>query len=75
MTAEQKEHIAEQIRTAIDASSLTCYEISKRSGVDEGSLSRFVNRKGSLSLKSIELLAPVLGLEVVIRRKAKKKGK
>lgn len=73
MTAEQKRQIVDQIRAAIESSPLSRYEISKRSGVDEGSLSKFMNQKKTLSVESIERLAPVLGLEVVIRRASKPK--
>jgi len=61
--------VTDEIRTAIQKSHLSRYEIAKRSGVTEGSLSRFMNRKTSLSLESIEKLAPVLGLQVLVKRK------
>jgi len=69
MTAAEKRRLAEQIRAAINASGLSRYEIAKRSGVDEASLSRFVNDKGSLSFASVEKVAMVLGLEIVARKK------
>lgn len=75
MTAEQRQQLADQIRNAISSSSMSRYEISKRSGVDESSISRFMNRKGSLSFASIERLAAVLHLAVVVMKEKKPKKK
>jgi transcriptional regulator with XRE-family HTH domain len=75
MTAAQQKRITTEIRNAIDQSGLSRYEISKRSGVSQAVLSRFVNGRGSLTLDSIELLAPVLGISItrtVSRRRTKK---
>jgi transcriptional regulator with XRE-family HTH domain len=68
MTAKQLRRLADQIRASITTSELSRYEISKRSGVDEATLSRFVNEKGSLSLESIEKLAPVLNLQITVKK-------
>lgn len=54
--------ITGQLRHAIKESGLTRYEIWKRSGVDQGALSRFVNGKQSLTLNMVDKLAGVLGL-------------
>jgi transcriptional regulator with XRE-family HTH domain len=66
MTKKQKQRILEQVRTAIEESPLSRYELSKRSGVGEASLSRFM-RGGSLAIDTIEKLAPVLELELVLK--------
>ncbi|HEX4143775.1 MAG TPA: helix-turn-helix transcriptional regulator [Pirellulales bacterium] len=57
--------ISDQLREAIAQSELTRYEIWKRSGVDQGALSRFVNGKQSLTLDIVDKLADVLGLKLV----------
>lgn len=71
MTARQLRRLADQIRAAIEMSQLSRYEMSKQSGVDEATLSRFVNGKGSLSLESIEKLALVLDLQIVVKSQKK----
>lgn len=71
MTAQEQARLALAIRKAIERSTLARYEIAKQSGVEESSISRFMSGKRSLSLDSIERLAPVLGLEIIARRKKK----
>lgn len=71
MTAQERKHLADQVRSAIESSSLSRYEIARRSGVDEASLSRFVNERGGLSFASIEKLAPILGLRIIVNGKKK----
>jgi hypothetical protein len=53
------------LRQAIDDSQISLNWIGQRAGVDRGSLSRFVNKKRELSLKSASDLAEVLGLHLV----------
>lgn len=69
MTKREQAELSRAIRTAIEGSALSRYEIAKRSGVTEASLSRFMNGKVGLSVESIEKLAPVLGLQIVVRKK------
>lgn len=54
--------ISMQLRHAICASKKTVYAISKESGIDEGTLSRFKDGKVGLSLKNVDLLGACLGL-------------
>lgn len=75
MTGKERRRIVDRILAAIEASTLTRYEIARQSGVDEASLSRFVNGKSSLDLSTIEKLAPVLGLEIVVKKSSKKGSK
>lgn len=64
--------ISDQLRGAIQGSGLTRYELWKRSGVDQGALSRFVNSKQSLTLDVVDKLADVLALELVSGASKKK---
>ena len=70
----RKELFGEQLRRAIERSDLTRYEISKRTGVAQSILSRFVNQGAGLSMDSINKLCECLGLRLVAegRRKHKK---
>jgi hypothetical protein len=54
-------------------SELSRYEIAKRSGVTEASLSRFM-AGGSLKLESVDRLLDVLGLEIKPKSNRKRKG-
>lgn len=68
MTAAQKRMMSTRLRSAIERSELSRYEIAKRSGVSQSVLSRFVNGTGSLTLDAIEKLAPVLGIDLVLKK-------
>ena len=68
MTRRERNEITEKIRSTIEKSGLSRYEIAKRSGVDAAVLSRFMSGKGSLKLESIEKLAPVLGLQLIAKK-------
>jgi len=80
MKAKQKHNaVSEQLRAAVEAGPLTRYEISKRTGLDEGLLSKFVHGHTGLSFRSIDLLCQCLGLELrpvepTRKRTVKKKG-
>ena len=68
---QKAERITEQIREAIGSSELSRYEIAKQSGVDQATLSRFVSGERSITLETAEKLCPVLGLELLVRRRKK----
>ena len=66
--------IEDQLRRAIQDSSLTRYQISKLSGVSQAQLCRFVlkptdSRFRSLSMRTAAKVARVLGLELQPIRK------
>ena len=56
--------VSEQLRTAVEAGPITRYEISKRTGLDESLLSKFVHGQTGLSFRSIDILCGCLGLEL-----------
>jgi transcriptional regulator with XRE-family HTH domain len=66
------ESLIEQLKAAIEQSGMTRYKLAQAAGVEESTLSRFVNGKRSLSLESASRLAEVLNLELKPRRKARK---
>ena len=59
--------LSDQFRNAIDASNLSRYRICKEIGIAEATMSRFMNRKGSLSMATLDRLADLLGLVIVKR--------
>jgi hypothetical protein len=67
--------VLDGIRRAIERSEHSRYAISKATGISQAQLSRLMADKSGLSIESLELLLTFLGLELVIRPKAKRKGK
>jgi hypothetical protein len=60
----------DELREAVRTCGLTRYAISKRTGIDQAVLCRFV-AGGGMSLKSVDRLMDVLGLKITIGRKRK----
>lgn len=57
--------LSDQIRQAVNDSGLSRYMICKGAGIDQGSFSRFMQKKIGLSLPTLDALADVLGLNIV----------
>ncbi len=57
--------LSDQIRQAVDDSGLSRYGICKVTGIDKALMSRFMAGKGGLSVRSLDALAAVLGLNIV----------
>ena len=53
---------SETIRRTIEKSSMTRYELAKKSGVSESVLSRFMSNSCGMTITTLDKLAPVLGL-------------
>lgn len=68
---QEKPNIEEQLRTAIEDSEMSPYQISKLSEVTESQLSLFINNKRTLSLNSAAKVAEALGLELKKQHKKK----
>ncbi len=69
MTAAEKRRVLEAVREAIEGSGIQPAEIARRSGIDKAALSRFLRGDVGLSIESIEKLAPVLGLQIIVKKK------
>jgi transcriptional regulator with XRE-family HTH domain len=65
--------VSDQLRHIVDDCGMSRYELSKRTGIDEGTLSRFMSRERGLSMKALDRLGESLGLTVSMRRKPKQK--
>lgn len=65
----EKQQFSDQIRAAVDGSGLSRYRIAKEIRVGEATMSRFMSRKGGLSMASLDRLAELLNLEILIRPK------
>lgn len=70
---DETPRFSDQIRAAIAASDITRYRICKTIGLPESSLSRFMAGRAGLSLETIDKLAELLGLSVLVRRRRRKR--
>jgi hypothetical protein len=73
MARRSRTTIIDQIRQAVLDAGMTRYEISKQTGIDKASLSRFVHGERGLSDEAINLIGELLDLEIVVRKKRKGK--
>ena len=62
-----KTPLTNAVRAAIEGCGVSRYRLAKASGVSQALLSRFIHGQVSLSLRSLDRLAPVLGLKIVAR--------
>jgi transcriptional regulator with XRE-family HTH domain len=62
------EPFSDQLRRAIRDSGMTRYAISVSTGIDQGTLSKFMKGERGLSLAAIDKLMDSLGLEVRPRK-------
>jgi len=65
--------LTQQLKKAIRQSRLSRYVISKRTGIEQSALSRFMSGERGLTLESAEAICELLKLELC--RKAKQRGK
>ena len=63
--------VSEAIRKEIAKCGWSRYELAKRAGVEQATLSRFMAGKCGLAMRTLDKLANVLGLELN-KRKGKK---
>ena len=70
---------SDQIRDAIEASCVSRFALAEQAGIAESAISRFLSGKQGLSLSSLDKIAEVLGLQVLVGvqkvRKNRKRGR
>lgn len=76
MTGKRRtKKLSDQLRAIIDASEISRYEISKQTGIDQATLSRFMLGNGGLSIEGLDLIADCLGLRLTVAKQpSTKKG-
>ena len=67
--------VSDQLREAIESSSMTRRDIGRAVDLDESVLCRFVHYQGGLSVSSIDKLCKFLKLELRPVRKPRAKGR
>ena len=70
--AKKRLKLSEQIRHAVETCGQTRYRIAKETGIDAATLSRFVNGERGLPMKTLDVLADYLVLNITA---TKRKGK
>lgn len=60
--------VSETLRKEIEVCGWSRYELAKRAGVGQATLSRFMTGKCGLGMRTIDKLADVLGLELKTRK-------
>ena len=65
--------LSDQFRQAIDGCGKSRYKISRETGIDQATLSRFMNGKGGLSMPVLDLLGDYLGLNLTTESKLRKR--
>jgi transcriptional regulator with XRE-family HTH domain len=72
MAKKRRLKFSDQLRRAIETSELSRYEISKRTGIAQSTLSKFMAGKGGLSVEGLDKIADCLGLNLTSDPAAKK---
>ena len=64
--SKTRTRFSDQIRQAVEASGQSRYRICKDTGIDQAVLSRFMAGKVGLSMATLDALADVLNLRIVV---------
>ena len=67
--------ISEQVRRAIEECGMTRYRLSQVSGVSEGMLSRYMTGEREMTLRTLDRLAPFIGVQIAVKRPRQPKQK
>jgi hypothetical protein len=67
--------VTETLRDAIERGPLTRYKLSQLTGVDQGTLSRFVAGHGGFSLDTLDMLCAALGLALTPAKRTRTRRK
>ena len=61
---QQRASLSDELRQAIERSGVSRYSIWQQTGIDQGSLSKFMDGERGLSIESIDTIAELLGLHI-----------
>ncbi len=64
--------LSDQIRRAVDGSSMSRYRICKELGLAEATMSRFMSGMGGLSMETLDALADFLNLNITNGKRGSK---
>ncbi len=60
--------LSDQLRRAIKKSGVTRYRIWKLTGIPQSTLSEFMHSRSGLSIESLDAIADILGIDLVIHK-------
>jgi transcriptional regulator with XRE-family HTH domain len=60
--------VSSQLRRLIEGSGISRYRLAKLMEVEQSALSRFMSGERGLSMKALDRLGTVLGLEIISKR-------
>lgn len=63
---QKRVKLSDQVRNAVEASGMSCYRISKETGLSEPTLSRFMSGERGLTMKALDTLADFLELNLTV---------
>jgi hypothetical protein len=61
---KQRLSLSDELRQAVERSGLSRYSIWQQTGIDQGSLSKFMDGERGLGMESIDKIADLLGLHI-----------
>jgi hypothetical protein len=61
---KQRLSLSDELRQAVERSGVSRYSIWQQTGIDQGSLSKFMDGERGLGMESIDKLAELLGLHI-----------
>ena len=61
---KQRLSLSDELRQAVERSGVSRYGIWQQTGIDQGSLSKFMDGERGLGMESIDKLADLLGLHI-----------
>ena len=67
--------VEDAMRKALRTAAISRYEVCKRTGVDQGHMSKFMSGQAGFSFETMERIADCLGVEIVVRPKRGRKGR
>ena len=74
---KQRQSLSDELRQAVERSGVSRYSIWQQTGIDQGSLSKFMDGERGLALESIDKLADLLGLHICTKaaKQSRPKGR
>ena len=71
MARQKRMKLSDQIRQAVDDCGMTRYRIAKETGISNATLSRFISGERGLPMKTLDVLAELLNLQIMVGKRPK----
>lgn len=75
MGRQKRMKLSDQIRRAVDECGMTRYAIAKETGISNATLSRFMSGERGLPMKTLDVLAELLNLNITVSKQGKQQRK